>query len=177
MGVLFVKDQGILTVLHALQAALKEWALACVQGAGSSKVLHRTLGFRKFRPVVSLGLELDLSTCGCFLGSPNLFSLGPKFQPFVGIQAFFVHGLFAACLNGQFKSDAIGVKEVNALKDMVIGHAQHVNAVSLQPGFGALEFIDGVDPERNVIDPGGRVGGGQRRLVVSQVKKSDEGAI
>jgi hypothetical protein len=157
MGVLFVKDHVILTALHALQEPLREWALAWVQGEGSSKVLRRTLFFRKFRPVVSLGFELDLNARACFLGSPNLFSLGPKFQPLVGIQAFFVHGLFAARLNGQFKTDAIGVKEVNALKDMVIGHAQHLNAMGLQPRFGALEFLDGVDPERNVIDPSWRV--------------------
>jgi hypothetical protein len=60
-GVLFVKDHVILTALHALQEPLREWALACVQGEGSSKVLRRTLFFRKFRPVVSLRFELALN--------------------------------------------------------------------------------------------------------------------
>jgi len=61
MGVLFVKDHVILTVLHALQEALREWALVWVQGAGSPKLFRRTLLFRKFRPVVSLRFELDLN--------------------------------------------------------------------------------------------------------------------
>ena len=49
--------------------------------------------------------------------------------------------------------------------------------MGFEPGHGVFQFTHMVDPKGNVIDPCRCVGRGGCGLVVSQVKKSDEGTI
>ncbi|MCY1556575.1 hypothetical protein D9M68_933350 [compost metagenome] len=60
---------------------------------------------------------------------------------------------------------------------MVVGHAQHLDAVGLQAGLGVFQLFDGVDTKADVVDPLGRVGAGQGGLVVAEVEEGDERTV
>ena len=91
--------------------------------------------------------------------------------------AFFLHLHLVGQLGGQLQPHTVRVKKVNAFENMVVGHAQHGNALGLKPGFHGLQLGHGVDAKRNVIHPQRRIGRWQRGLVVTQVKKRNERTV
>ena len=96
------------------------------------------MGRTKLWAVVHFGLELDSMGRVLVFKPPGGFPSTPCLQALVHIQAFFGHLCWGAGLNGQLHANTIGVKEINAFKDMVVGHAEHLNAVGLQSLFGVF---------------------------------------
>ena len=92
-------------------------------------------------------------------------------------RAVLVHLRLVGQLRRQLQPDPVRVKKVNALENIVVGHAQHFYAVSLKSGFHRLQIRNAVYPKRNMVDPQGRVGRRQCRLVIAEVKKRDERTI
>ena len=95
----------------------------------------------------------------------------------MGGLAFFHHLHLVGQLGRELQPDAVGVEEVDAFENVVVGHAQHFNAPGLQAGLGVFQLLDRVDAEADVVDPLGRVGAGQRRFVVAQIEEGDERAV
>ena len=53
---------------------------------------------------------------------------------------------------------AVGVEEINAFENGVIGHTHHLNARSHQAVFGFFQRFHAVHLERNVLHPIGGIG-------------------
>ena len=95
----------------------------------------------------------------------------------MGRLALLQHLEFIGQLRREFKADAIGVKEINAFENVVVGDAQHFILFGLQAGFHVDQGLHVVHPKGDVVDPIGGVGRRQGTLVVAQIKKGDKGAI
>ena len=135
------------------------------------------MGRAKLWSIVHLRLEFGpLAWVGVFK-APGCFPGTPRVQSLMHIFALFGHLRGCTRLHCQFQSNAIGVKEINALENMVVGHPQHLNAVGMQTLFGVFQLQLGVHAKRNVVDPNRGVGRGQGCGVVAEVKKSNEGAV
>ena len=126
------------------------------------------------RPVVVLGLEGPAAGAGGAFRTPLLLARGPFGQAGVGRGAFACHLHLVGQLGRQLQADAVGVEEVDALEDVVVGHAQHFHAVGLQPGLGVFQLLHAVHAEGDVVDPQRGVGGWQGFFVVADVKEGDE---
>ena len=87
------------------------------------------------------------------------------------------HLKFIGQLCGELKSHAIRVKEINAFKDVMICHPQHLKAIRLKPRFHVQQRLHRVHAKRDVVDPQRRIGRRLRGLIIAQVKKSDAGAV
>ncbi len=142
--------------------------MAPVSGGGARHVL---------RPVVGLGLERGRRLAFGALAAPLLLAGRPFGKALVGHLAVLGHVLLVGQLGGQLEPDAVRVEEIDALEDVVVGHAEHLDAVRLQAGLGVFQFLDRIDAEGDVVDPGGRVGGGLGFHIVAQVEEGDEGAV
>ena len=95
----------------------------------------------------------------------------------MGHGTVFGHLFFVGHLCRQFQADAVGVEEINALEDVVVGHPQYFHAVGLQAGLGVFQLLHGVHAKGDVVDPQGGVGRGLGLDVIAQVKEGDERAV
>ncbi len=77
----------------------------------------------------------------------------------------------------ELEAVAVRVEEVDRLDEVVVGHADHGNAVRLEAGLGALHFLDAVHAQRDVVHPGWRVRRGIGREVVAEIEERDIGAV
>jgi hypothetical protein len=128
-------------------------------------------------PVVLLRLERRGGPALGAFAAPLLLAGVPLGQARVRGLAFLQHLERIGELRGELQADAVGVEEIDALEDVVVGHAQHLDAAGLQPGLGVFQLLLGVHAEADVVDPFRRVGAGQRGLVVAKVEEGDEGAV
>ena len=88
--------------------------------------------------------------------------------------AFFLfHVLRRSDPHGQLQPDAVGVEKIDRVDEVVVSHAQHLDAGGFQPRLGGLQVGGRIHLERDVVDPGRGVGRRGGRGVVAQVEKRD----
>ena len=111
------------------------------------------------------------------LTPPLAFPLCPLVEPRARRFAFFLHLHFRSELRSQLETNTVRVEEIDRLENMVVGDAKHFNAVRFQPRLQSRQLFDGINAQRDVVDPLG----GVRRFfggdVVAQIEESDARAV
>src|SRR6218665_43291 len=93
------------------------------------------------RPVVLPGPQRCWRVARRAVLAPLPFARRPFAQASVGDAAVPGHLLGVGQLDRQFQADAVGVEEVDALEDMVVGHAEHLDAMRLQALARVLQLL------------------------------------
>ena len=128
--------------------------------------------------IVLLWFELvGAARIGRAFGPPLVLAGRPFVQTLAGKGAFLLHCLRRGDLIRQLEPHAVGVKKVNALKDVVISHTDDIDAVSLQAGFHRRQICECGYRKCDVVDPSRRIGRRQRSLVVTKIEKRNVRAI
>ena len=128
--------------------------------------------------IVLLRFELvGAARIGRAFGPPLVLAGRPFVQTLAGKGAFLLHCLHRGDLIRQLEPHAVGVKKVNALKDVVISHTDNIDTVCLQTGFHRRQICECGYRKCDVVDPSRRIGRGQRGFVVTKVEKCNVRAI